>query len=75
MPIHRYRERDITSAEEERMWIAERDAELEYQRKLEDALAEEEVTRMHPFRRAISGRRSAGNTQCRQGPHSAPIFT
>ena len=46
MPIHRYRERDITSAEEERMWIAERDAELEYQRKLEDALAEEEVTRM-----------------------------
>ena len=69
------RERDIASAEEERIWKAERATEQEYQRKLEDALVEEEVYRMHPFRRAVSGRRSASNVASRQGPHSAPIFT
>ena len=57
------------------MWRSERDAELEYQRKLEDALSEEEVWRMHPFRRAVSGRRSASNVNSRQGHHSAPIYT
>ena len=70
-----FRERDKASAEEERIWKAESDAELEYQRKLEDALAEDEVYRMHPFRRAVSGRRSASNVNSRHGHHSAPIFS
>ena len=56
------RQREIASAEQERMWLAQRDAELEYQKKVELALQEEESFRMHPFRRAVSGRRSAANS-------------
>ena len=44
--------------EEERMWVSQRDAEMEYQRKLEEALDSPYVEKLHPMRRALSGRRS-----------------
>ena len=41
--------------EDQRIDLAQRDAEVEYRRKLEDALANPEIPKLHPMRRALSG--------------------
>ena len=41
--------------EEERTWRSQRSAEIEYRRKLEDALASDQIDKLHPMRRAFSG--------------------
>ncbi len=69
------RQREITSAEEDRMLRFEREAELEYNRKLEGALADEEIWGVHPFRRAINRRRGVEDYCLRRGHQSAPIFS
>lgn len=59
------RMREVDNKEEERMWHSQRDAEIEYQKKLEDALASPYVEKEHPIRRAMSGRRSGQQVQRR----------
>jgi len=54
------RQRQDEFEEEERIWTSQREAEIEYQNKLEDALATDHVPKLHPIRRAVSGRRSGG---------------
>lgn len=52
--------------EEERMWLVQRDAEIEYRTKLEEALADPQIEKLHPMRRALSGRsRNSSATQRR----------
>lgn len=57
--------REVDNTEEEKMWQSQRDAEIEYQKKLEDALASPYVEKEHPIRRAMSGRRSGQAVQRR----------
>ena len=52
------RQRVIEVREEERVWSAQQDAEREYRRKLEDALASDFVDKMHPVRRHALNRKT-----------------
>jgi len=56
---YEHRERQTDDQEEERTWHSQRDAEIEYQRKLEDALSSPFIEKAHPIRKASFGRRSA----------------
>ena len=46
------RQRALADTELEREWKVQNAAELEYQRKLQDALERPDVDRLHPMRRA-----------------------
>ena len=52
------RQRQIEWREEERVWSAQQDAEQEYRRKLEEALASDFVDKMHPIRRHALNRKT-----------------
>lgn len=56
------KQRQEEHEEEERIWISQREAEIEYQKKLEEALDADHLPKLHPIRRAISGRRSGGTS-------------
>ena len=62
--------RDQDALEEERMYIAQRDAEVEYRRKLEDALMSPEIEKLHPMRRALSGQSGRSRSRNISGLHS-----
>ena len=65
--------------EDERIWLAQRDAEVEYRRKLEDALANPQIEKLHPMRRALSGesggRRSRNSSALQRGSSMAELLT
>lgn len=52
------RQRALEWKEEERIWSAQQDAENEYRRKLEEALASDFVDKMHPMRKLALSQRS-----------------
>ena len=63
-------QRNIQGQREEKEWQAQMDAEKEYRIKLEEALSKPDILQLHPTRRAIITRNSAGQNPSGRGPRS-----